>query len=173
MRLWRQPLARSADWRCSWASWSRNSGSWSQRCKVRRPTLEKREAWAMGGDENGERRLLAWREAGVFYFRAVVSHCEPWPQWPFDRFGKVLIAAYQQRREWSHGGARAKCREFRTRGLLVFATTPVFPCTSGLSNGSPTSRPYGFPLSRERRVSGGMDSRSPAGAGDKLRGKDG
>ncbi len=47
-----------------------------------------------GGGENGESRLLAWREAGVFYFRAVVSHCEPWPQWPFDRFGRVLIAAY-------------------------------------------------------------------------------
>ncbi len=27
-----------------------------------------------GGGENGERRLLAWGEAGVFYFRAVVSH---------------------------------------------------------------------------------------------------
>ena len=47
-----------------------------------------------GGGEKGESRLLAWREAGVFYFRAIVSHCEPWPQWPFDRFGRVLIAAY-------------------------------------------------------------------------------
>ncbi len=47
-----------------------------------------------GGGENGESRLLAWREAGVFYFSAVVSHCEPWPQWPFDRFGRVLIVAY-------------------------------------------------------------------------------
>ncbi len=27
-----------------------------------------------GGGENGERRLLAWGEAGVFYVRAVVSH---------------------------------------------------------------------------------------------------
>ena len=47
-----------------------------------------------GGGENGESRLLAWGEAGVFYFRAVVSHFAPWPQWPFDRFGRVLIAAY-------------------------------------------------------------------------------
>ena len=126
-----------------------------------------------GGGENGESRLPALGEAGVFYFSAVVSHCEPWPQWPFDRFGRVLIAAYQQRREWSPEGSRARCREFRTGGLLVFVTTPVFPCTLGLSNGSPTSRTYGFPLSRERRGSGGMDSRSPIGAGDKLRGKDG
>ncbi len=45
-----------------------------------------------GGLGNGGRR--EWGEAGVFYFRAVVSHCEPWPQWPFDRFGRLLIAAY-------------------------------------------------------------------------------
>ena len=71
---------------------------------------------------------------------------------------------------------RSRCRPCPAgQGLLVFATTPVFPCTLGLSNGSPTSRPYGFPLSRERRVSGGMDSRSPIGVGveDNLRGKDG
>ena len=61
----------------------------------------------------------------------------------------------------------------RPQGHLVFATTPVFLCTLGLSDGSPRSRPYGFPLSRERRVRGGMDSRSPIGVGDKLRGKDG
>ncbi len=30
-----------------------------------------------GGGENGESGLLAWGEAGVFYFSAVVSHCEP------------------------------------------------------------------------------------------------
>ncbi len=104
-----------------------------------------------GGGENGERRLLAWGEAGVFYFSAIVSHCEPWPQWPFDRFGRVLIAAYQQRREWSSEGARARCRGFRTEGggPLVLATTAVFQCTLGLSNGSPASRPYGFPLPRE------------------------
>ena len=47
-----------------------------------------------GGGEYGESRLLAGREAGVFYFRAIMSHCEPWPQWPFDRFGKGLITAY-------------------------------------------------------------------------------
>ncbi len=30
-----------------------------------------------GGRREWESRLLAWREAGVFYFRAIVSHCEP------------------------------------------------------------------------------------------------
>ncbi len=125
-------MASSAEWRCSWASWSRNSGSWSQRCKVRRPTLQRREAWAMGGGgENGESRLPALGEAGVFYFSAVVSHCEPWPQWPFDRFGRVLIAAYQQRREWSPEGSRARCREFRTGGPFSFRDDSCFPMHFG------------------------------------------
>ena len=51
------------------------------------------------------------------------------------------------------------------------------PASAGMTG----ERRDGFPLPdrgrgqayRERRVSGGMDSRSPIGAGDKLTGKDG
>ncbi len=84
-----------------------------------------------GGGENGESRLPALGEAGVFYFSAIVSHCEPWPQWPFDRFGRVLIAAYQQRREWSPEGSRARCREFRTGGPFSFRDDSCFPMHFG------------------------------------------
>ncbi len=84
-----------------------------------------------GGGENGESRLPALGEAGVFYFSAVVSHCEPWPQWPFDRFGRMLIAAYQQRREWSPEGSRARCREFRTGGPFSFRDGSCFPMHFG------------------------------------------
>ena len=90
-----------------------------------------------GGLGNGGRRR-EWGEpvAGVgrgrsFYFSAVVSHCEPWPQWPFDRFGRVLIAAYQQRREWSPEGSRARCREFRTGGPFSFRDGSCFPMHFG------------------------------------------
>ena len=111
-----------------------------------------------GGGENGERRLLAWGEAGVFYFRAVVSHCEPWPQWPFDRFGRVLIVAYQQRREWSSEGARARCREFRTRGPFSFGDDSCFPMRFGIVQWQSSIKTVWIPASAGMR-DGGNDGR--------------
>ena len=95
-------------------------GSWSQRCKVRRPTLERRAAWAMEGAAASMGRADCWRGEGLGFFisgplRAILSHA---PQWRFDRFGRVLLAAYEQGREWSSEGARGKCREFWRKGVF-------------------------------------------------------
>ncbi len=46
-----------------------------------------------GGGEYWEDGLLAGREAGVFYFSAVLGHYEPWA-WVAIRFGKVVVVAY-------------------------------------------------------------------------------
>ncbi len=43
-------------------------GSWSQRCKVRRPTLQRREAWAMEGAAARMGRADCWRGERAEFF---------------------------------------------------------------------------------------------------------
>ena len=48
------------------------------------------------GRWRGRRREWGAPIAGVERGRSFLfqGRCEPWPQWPFDRFGRVLIVAY-------------------------------------------------------------------------------
>ena len=66
---------------------------------VLEPTVQSAAAHfaeAGGLGKGGRRREWGEPVAGVERGRSFLfqGHCEPWPQWLFDRFGRVLIAAY-------------------------------------------------------------------------------